>query len=37
MGTIYSISRIGTFEGCKLRVKYQYVDHLKADKETISR
>jgi len=35
MGTIYSISRIGTFEGCRLRYKYQYVDHLKADKETI--
>jgi len=35
MGTIYSISRIGTFEDCRLRYKYQYVDHLKADKETI--
>lgn len=35
MGTIYSISRIGTFGGCRLRYKYQYVDHLKADKETI--
>jgi len=35
MGTIYSISRIGTFEDCRLRFKYQYVDHLKADKETI--
>jgi putative RecB family exonuclease len=35
MGTIYSISRIGTFEDCRLRYKYQYVDRLKADKETI--
>ncbi len=35
MGTIYSISRIGTFEDCRLRYKYQYLDHLKADKETI--
>jgi hypothetical protein len=37
MRTIYSISRIGTFEDCRLRYKYQYADHLKADKETISR
>lgn len=35
MGTIYSISRIGTFKDCRLRYKYQYVDHLKVDKETI--
>ena len=35
MGTIYSISRVGTFEDCRLRYKYQYVDRLKADKETI--
>lgn len=35
MGTIYSISRIGTFEDCRLRYKYQYLDHLKADRETI--
>jgi putative RecB family exonuclease len=35
MGTVYSISRIGTFDDCRLRYKYQYVDRLKADKDTI--
>ncbi|MHB8095039.1 MAG: RecB family exonuclease [Candidatus Aminicenantales bacterium] len=35
MGTIYSISRIGTFGDCRLRYKYQYVDRLKAERETI--
>ncbi|HEX2695053.1 MAG TPA: PD-(D/E)XK nuclease family protein, partial [Acidobacteriota bacterium] len=35
MGTVYSISRIGTFDDCRLRYKYQYIDRLKAEKETI--
>ncbi len=35
MGTVYSISRVATFDDCRLRYKYQYVDRLKADKETI--
>ena len=35
MGTVYSISRIGAFDGCRLRYRYQYVDRLKAEKETI--
>ena len=35
MGTVYSISRVGTFDDCRLRYRYQYVDRLKAEKETI--
>lgn len=35
MGTIYSISRVGTFDDCRLRYRFQYVDRLKAEKETI--
>jgi len=35
VGTIYSISRIGTFGNCRLRYKYQYIDRLKAERETI--
>lgn len=35
MGTVYSISRVATFDDCRLRYKYQYVDRLKAERETI--
>ncbi len=35
MGTVYSISRVGVFDDCRLRYRYQYIDRLKADKETI--
>jgi putative RecB family exonuclease len=35
MGTVYSISRVGTFDDCRLRYRFQYVDRLKAEKETI--
>jgi putative RecB family exonuclease len=35
MGTVYSISRVGVFDDCRLRYKFQYLDRMKADKETI--
>jgi len=35
MGTVYSISRVGTFDDCRLRYRYQYIDRMKAEKETI--
>ncbi len=35
MGTTYSISRIGTFESCRLQYKYAYIDRLPSELETI--
>ena len=35
MGTAYSISRIGTFESCRLQYKYAYIDRLPSEVETI--
>ena len=36
MGNIrYSPSRIGAFDGCKLKYKYHYIDGLKSDIESI--
>ena len=31
----YSISRIGSFDSCKLKYKYSYIDGLKSDQEGI--
>ena len=35
MGIIYSVSRICTFESCKLQYKYNYIDKLPSEVETI--
>ncbi len=35
MKNMYSPSRIGAFDGCKLKYKYQYIDRLESDAETI--
>jgi putative RecB family exonuclease len=35
MGIPYSVSRIGTFESCKLQYKYNYIDRLPSEVETI--
>ena len=37
MNDKYSPSRINTFDGCKLKYKYQYIDKLKSDLTTIER
>jgi putative RecB family exonuclease len=35
MGTAYSVSRIGTFDSCKLQYKYIYIDKLPSEVEAI--
>lgn len=35
MGTVYSISRIRTFDDCRLRYRYRYIEAIDAAKETV--
>ena len=35
MATVYSISRIRTFDDCRLRYRYRYIEAIDAAKETV--
>ncbi len=35
MGTVYSISRIRTFDDCPLRYRYRYIDRIETEEETV--
>jgi putative RecB family exonuclease len=37
MPKTYSVSKINSFNSCKLKYKYQYIDKIKSDAETIER